>query len=83
MKTLKQVFKIWPSLPELARDLGIPYVNVFRWKERNSIPADKWLDVIAAAKRRGKSLDLETLYRVNMVRPSARKPASKSRRAAA
>jgi hypothetical protein len=47
------VVALWPSLSELAADLGIAYGVAKQWRRRNSIPADKWLALVAAAERRG------------------------------
>ena len=58
---MEQVFRIWPTLAEMAADLGRPYPTVAAWKQRGSIPGRYDLELIAAAKARGKSLTLEDL----------------------
>lgn len=62
--TFDELINQWPSLGEMATDLGVQYVNVYRWKERNSIPPEYWGKVLEAAKRRKirlKPTDLITL----------------------
>ncbi len=60
---MEHIFHIWPKISDLASDLGKPYPTVAAWKQRGRIPADYDLDMIAAAKRRGKRLTLEDLAR--------------------
>lgn len=50
--TFDELINQWPSLGEMATDLGVQYVNVYRWKERNSIPTKYWVPLIEAARRR-------------------------------
>jgi uncharacterized protein YjcR len=52
---------IWPTVRELADDLGLPYTTVHSWAARGRIPATHDLDLIEAAKRRGQELTLEQL----------------------
>ena len=58
---MEQIISLWPSMRDLAEDLGQPYSTVTSWKQRGSIPAKFDLDLIAAASGRGKSLTLEQL----------------------
>ncbi|MAM60836.1 hypothetical protein [Maritimibacter sp. UBA3975] len=60
---MEKIFSIWPSLSDLAKDLGRPYPTVAAWKQRGSIPAKYDIPMIKAAERRGKRLTLETLAR--------------------
>ncbi|MWP39405.1 carph-isopro domain-containing protein [Cereibacter azotoformans] len=55
---MENIFRIWPSLADLAADLSKPYPTVAAWKQRGSIPASYDLDLIAAAGRRGAELTL-------------------------
>lgn len=43
----------WPTIAALARETGVPYATVKRWKQRATIPSAHWLAVVAAANRRG------------------------------
>lgn len=58
---MRHIFAIWPTLSDLASDLGVPYPTVASWKQRGRIPADRDLDIIAAAARRGARITLEDL----------------------
>lgn len=59
--SMENILHIWPSMAELAADLGKPYQTVAAWKQRGRIPADYDLRLIEAAKKRGKHLTLEQL----------------------
>lgn len=48
-----EIFAAWPSDADLARDIGVSYPTVSAWKQRGSIPAAYWRDIIRAARRRG------------------------------
>jgi len=58
---MDHISHIWPTMAELAADLGKPYPTVFAWKQRGRIPADYDFDLIEAASARGKVLTLEEL----------------------
>jgi len=58
---MKHISRIWPTVAQLAADLGKPYQTVAAWKRRGRIPADHDLDLIAAARKRGAVLTLEDL----------------------
>jgi hypothetical protein len=53
MNRVSDVFAFWPTDADLGRDIGISYPTVSAWKQRGSIPAPYWRDVIRAARRRG------------------------------
>lgn len=53
IETFADVIDAWPSLQSLADDIGARYGTVQVWKHRSSIPGGKWLDIEAAAQRRG------------------------------
>jgi hypothetical protein len=53
MNTFADVINRWPSAAAFASDLKITGLRARQWRRRNSIPAGKWLDVIAAAEARG------------------------------
>lgn len=52
MESFVDVIALWPSLSALADDLGLPYGVVKQWRMRNSIPAERWQSLIAAAQVR-------------------------------
>ena len=58
---MDDVFDIWPTTADMARDLGMPYPTVASWRQRG-IPAARDADVIAAAGRRGVVLTFERLH---------------------
>ena len=43
------IINLWPTIAEASRDVGQPYETVKQWRRRNSIPAEHWRAVIAAA----------------------------------
>ncbi|WP_172822725.1 carph-isopro domain-containing protein [Paramagnetospirillum marisnigri] len=70
MKTFADIIALWGTATALAADIGETGLNVRAWRNRNSIPASRWLDVIAAAKRRGiEGVTLDVLARL-AARPS-------------
>jgi hypothetical protein len=52
MQNVADIFAIWPSDADLARDIGLSYSTVAAWKQRGSIPVAYWLPVIHAARKR-------------------------------
>lgn len=52
---------IWPTMAELAADLGKPYSTVAAWKQRGRIPPDRDFDLIEAARAKGETLTIEEL----------------------
>jgi uncharacterized protein YjcR len=53
MRTFKEVIDLWPSVDELAEDLGKKPNTVRKWRVRNSVPADEWMRLIQSARARG------------------------------
>ena len=53
MRTISDVIQLWPRSAELARELGVSPPRISDWKNRNSIPAAYWRDLIRAAQKRG------------------------------
>lgn len=53
MESFNDVIGLWPSLPELAADLKVPYERAAQWRKRNSIPARHWARLIEVAQERG------------------------------
>mgnify|MGYP003600284232 CR=1 FL=1 len=58
---MQNIRDIWPTVKDIADDLGVPYTTAHSWIARGRIPPDRDLDLIAAAKKRGKKLTLEDL----------------------
>lgn len=64
----------WPTLADLAADLGCPVGTVLSWSRRGVIPRSRWPDLLVAAARRR--------YRITEARleVAARLPRQKSNR---
>lgn len=58
---MDKIFSLWPTVAELARDIGENPITVRAWRRRRSIPADRDLLLVEAARRRGAALTLEDL----------------------
>lgn len=54
---MDEIFKLWPSLAQMASDLGLKYQTVASWRQRG-IPAKHDYKVVAAAKLNGKEVTL-------------------------
>jgi hypothetical protein len=63
MARMEHLQHIWPTIREIADDLGLPYTTVHSWAERGNIPSYYDVDLIDAAARRGSTLTLEHLAR--------------------
>lgn len=61
MKNFSDVIDLWPSITELATDIGEKPNLVSQWRKRKSIPSERWLALIAAAERRGYPVDAMVL----------------------
>ncbi len=73
MQTVADIYALWPSVADLARDLGVTYPTVSAWKQRGSIPPHYWRAMVGAAQRRGqRKLTLEVLADVHAIRPSVK-----------
>ncbi len=57
---MEQLRTIWPTLADMAADLGCPYPTVASWPKRG-IPHRRFASIIAAARRRGADLTFEQL----------------------
>ena len=53
MQSVSDIFTAWPSDAEFGRDIGVPYPTISAWKQRASIPAAYWWQIIRAAAQRG------------------------------
>lgn len=65
MQAIDDIFKIWPTLGEMADDLGQLEDTVYRWKQRGRIPEDAWPMVIAKASEREKPVTASQIMRFN------------------
>jgi hypothetical protein len=53
MQSVADIYAVWPSDADLARDIGVPYPTAAAWKQRGSIPVAYWRALLAAARKRG------------------------------
>jgi hypothetical protein len=53
MQSVADIFAVWPSDADLARDIGVPYPTVAAWKQRGSVPVAYWRALLRAARKRG------------------------------
>jgi hypothetical protein len=70
-ETFRDVIAIWPTPDAMAEDIGHTAFAVRQWKTRDRIPAEWWLRVIAAAKKRRRSIRFEDLDRIRGQRDAA------------
>lgn len=50
------------TVSALAAEFHAPYQTVAAWKQRKTIPAERWPELIEVAKKRGVDLTLEMLH---------------------
>lgn len=67
--TARDIISRWPTRAALAADVSRPPSTVHSWWQRNSIPGDVDLLLLASAKERGVSLTLEELAFARRSRP--------------
>lgn len=65
MQAIQDIFGIWPSISEMAADLGQLEDTVYRWKQRGRIPEDAWPMVIAKAAERESPVTASQIMRFN------------------
>lgn len=71
-QTFVDVIELWPTAVQMAAELGELEVTVRAWKRRKSIPADRWLRVIEAARQRGiKNLSLDLFAKLAAADPAS------------
>ena len=72
IKSIDQVFGLWPTQVEMARDVGVEWQTCAKWSQRKRIPPEAWDAVIAAAGRKGRRLTPGQLNKMNKPRGTAR-----------
>lgn len=80
VRRMEHIERIWPSFAALAADLKLPYPTVAAWRQRGNIPARYDLDLIEAARTRGKVLTLNDLAQMRRAgfRNSSQQPSPSS-----
>lgn len=61
VQSFRHIIGLWPSPDALAVDIGAKVETVRKWRQRDSIPADRWLAVIDAAKARGEIISSDDM----------------------
>lgn len=65
MQAIEDIFGIWPSLRQMAEDLGQLEDTVYRWKQRGRIPEDVWPTIIEKAAVREKLVTASQIMKCN------------------
>lgn len=52
MRTVDDLMRLWPTVAEFARDIGIKPTHAQTMRVRGSIPVEYWPNILAAAKTR-------------------------------
>jgi hypothetical protein len=52
MESFADVINLWPSLSRFAADVGVSYGVAKQWRRRNSIPSERWAELLWAAELR-------------------------------
>ena len=53
MDTAAAFLDLWPNDSELARDMGLSYDSIRKWRVRDKIPPANWTMLVLHAQRRG------------------------------
>lgn len=72
LSSIEQIFALWPTQVEMARDVGVEWQTCAKWSQRKRIPPEAWNAVIAAARRKGFRLSEAQLNKLNKPRGTAR-----------
>jgi hypothetical protein len=81
MSDITDVFAIWPTLPEMAADIGAGadgHWMVRKWKQRKRIPNEWWPALIGAAKNRGVVITASDLLAMHTAPPVSQQCAAES-----
>lgn len=72
LTTLDQVFGLWDTQVEGARDVGVPWQRFAKWSQRKRIPPESFPAVIAAVRRKGQRISAAQLNKMNAPRATVR-----------
>jgi hypothetical protein len=82
LKTFAEVIALWPTMVEMAADLGVEKDEPRKWKHRGQIPAHHFQPLLRAAERRGYDrVNLGVLLDLTAQRALARQEKRKDRHA--
>ncbi|WP_159585961.1 carph-isopro domain-containing protein [Chelativorans xinjiangense] len=59
--SFQDVIGLWPSPDAMAQEIGASLPAARKWKQRNSIPAEWWNDIVSAARRHGHLISVDDL----------------------
>lgn len=80
MQAIQDIFRLWPTLVEMGKDIGSEPDTIRKWRKFGRIPPESWSAVIAAVLRKGESLTADDLMRLNTPRKPRGRPAHKASR---
>lgn len=66
----KQVIGLWPSITDLATELGEKPFTVEKWRTRNRVPDRVWKRLVLAAETRNLPVTTDLLAELAEKRPS-------------
>ena len=64
MQTFRDVIKACGGADALAAYIGVPCERVRKWRTRDTLPPEYWLETTAAARSNKKKLKLEDLAHI-------------------
>lgn len=64
MHRMDYIFKTWPTMADMAREIGADPIAVRHWKRRKSIPGAYDARIVAAAAKRGAVITYEELAKM-------------------
>lgn len=59
--TFADIVSLWPSIEDLARDVGATPDRAYKWRARDNIPAEYWQRLIDSGANRGIEITPEQL----------------------
>jgi hypothetical protein len=65
MQELDDIFRIWPSIKDMADDINQLPDTVSRWKLRRRIPEDAWPKIIERAAAREQLVTASQIMKLN------------------
>ena len=77
--TFRDIIKLWPSLTDFAREVGVTLDCAKSWRHRDSIQSAHYPSIVAAAQRRGLVCVTNDLL-VSAAARNATKPKSRSKK---
>lgn len=79
MQALPDIFGIWPSLQDMAKEIDEKYDTVYRWQLKGRIPETAWAIIIEKAARRERLVTIAELHGANRPPKQRGQPAHRER----